>query len=58
VGKRQPCGGIVEDLSAHESKRAQFQEDREKWAKAMMARHFLELRKEIVCAWIRIEEQE
>ena len=51
----------AEDLNMHGSKRAKFEEDREKWAKEkeeMPARHLFELRKEIVRAWIRIEEKE
>jgi hypothetical protein len=50
-----------EELNTHENKRAQLEEDRGKWAKEkeeMKAQHLLELRKEIVRAWMRIEEQE
>jgi hypothetical protein len=52
---------ITDDLNTHGSKRAKFEEDQEKWAKEkeeMMARHLLELRKEIVRAWMRTEEKE
>ncbi|KIM37015.1 hypothetical protein M413DRAFT_448745 [Hebeloma cylindrosporum] len=51
---------LTDELNTHGSKRAQFEEDREKWAKEkeeMKARHLLELRKEIIRAWMRIEEQ-
>jgi len=52
---------LFEELSTHGSKRAQLEEDQGKWAKEeeeMKARHLLELRKEIVRAWMRIEERE
>ena len=52
---------LADELTAHGSKRAQFEEDRKKWAKEkeeMMVRNLLELRKEVVCAWMRIEERE
>jgi len=52
---------LTEELNTHGSKRAKFEEDREKWAREkeeMKARHLLELRKEIVRAWIRMEERE
>ena len=52
---------ITEELNTQGSKRAKFEEDRDKWAKEkeeMKARHLLELRKEIVRAWMRIEEKE
>lgn len=52
---------ISEELNTHCIKRANFEGDREKWAKEkeeMKARHLLELRKEIVRVWMRVEEQE
>jgi hypothetical protein len=52
---------LTEELNQHGFNRRTFEEDREKWAKEkgeMMARHLLEVRKEIVRAWIRIEEEE
>ena len=52
---------LLKELNAHENKRAQLEEDRKKLAKEeeeMKARHLLELRKEIVRAWMRIEERE
>ena len=48
-------------MRKHEIDRKTFEGDREKWAKEkerMMVRHLFELRKEIVRAWMRIEEQE
>jgi len=48
-------------MNQHGLKRTTFEEDREKWArekKEMMARHLHELRKEVVRAWMRIEERE
>jgi hypothetical protein len=52
---------LTEAMNQHGIKRAKFEEDRETWAREkeeMMARHLLELRKEIVRAWMRIEEEE
>jgi len=52
---------LAEELNKHDAKRAKFEEDREKWAKdkeEVMTRNLLELRKEVVCAWMRIEELE
>ena len=52
---------LTEEMKAHGNERAKFEEDREGWAKEkeeMKARHLLELRKEIVRAWMRIEERE
>jgi hypothetical protein len=52
---------LSEELNTHERKRAQLEEDWRKWAKEkeeMKARHLLELRKEIVRAWMQIEERE
>ena len=52
---------LAEELNKHDVKRARFEEDRKKWAKdkeEVMARNLLELRKEVVCAWMRIEERE
>jgi hypothetical protein len=54
-------GNLAEEINAHGSKRAKFEEDREKWGKekeVMKAHHLSELRKEIVRAWMRIEEQD
>ena len=52
---------LTEEMSQHGLNRKTFEEDREKWAREkekMMTRHLLELRKEIVRAWMRIEERE
>jgi hypothetical protein len=52
---------LSEELNTHGTKRAQLEEDLEKRTKEeeeMKAQHLLELRREIVRAWMRIEEQE
>ena len=56
-----PKDNLAEEFNTHGNKREKFEEDREKWAREkeeMKACHLLELRKEIVRAWMRMEERE